>query len=68
MYKQNKLPKNSNRDPETYLRFPLAELEDTQEAFFLCSAQTGSAGANGVYEKKPKRKRRGVGHDGVSAN
>lgn len=51
------------RDLETYLGFPPAELEDTQEAFLLCSVQTGSTGADGVYEKKKKRRsrRRGVG-------
>lgn len=41
-----------------YLRFPLAEMEDAEEAFPLCSVQTGSAGADGVYINKIKSMRK----------
>lgn len=40
-----------------YLRFPPAEMEDAKEAFIRCSAQTGSAGAEGVYKNEIKQMR-----------
>lgn len=30
-------------------------MEDAKKAFLLCSAQTGSAGADGVYKNEIKR-------------
>lgn len=33
-------------------------MEDAEEAFLLCSAQTGSAGADGVYINKMKSMRK----------
>lgn len=41
-----------------YLRFPPAKMEDAEEAFPLCSAQTGSAGADGVYKNEITRMRK----------
>lgn len=33
-------------------------MEDAEEAFPLCSAQTGSAGADGVYKNEIKQMRK----------
>lgn len=37
-----------NGQLKCYPSIPPAELEDTKEAFLVCSAQTGGAGADGV--------------------
>ena len=52
---QQQIVKKTATALESYLGFPPAELEDTQEAFLLRSAQTVTTGVDGVYEKKKQR-------------
>lgn len=40
----------------SYPAFLPVELEETKETFLLCPAQTGSAGANAVWEDKNHRR------------
>lgn len=47
---------------ESHLVFPLAELEDSQQAFLLGPGKAGGAGADGVCGRRSKseRARRGA--------